>query len=1605
VLRSDYRSWTKDFLKRELGTTALAEDPRRDCVGEIVGTKVCRMSSLLGPWLVAIGLLSMSGCGSSNSTGNVVTVTVSSSVGTVLILGESTTLTATVGGATNTNVTWEPGQPAGPPQTPCTYSTTTTDSTGKSTTAAAKACPADGSFGTLTNVQVTGTATYTAPSKIPDQTTFPGLQIIFTAQSQADTKKSGTLTITLDSGVSVVLTPNTATVPTNEPQSFSVQLTNDLQAKGVTWLITQQVPTTTTPYPQLKTCSPTCGTITPDSKNPNMASYTAPASVPTSITPADSTNKNSPANLTIVATSVADNTRLAIGSITIIAGGPINFTGISPTIAPQGAAFWDIYLNAPNISSASQITLSFQDSANPNNFIKTETFSSTGSTGNPTISQIKVLFPIPITTTTNGVTTVSNPQSTGARLRLVADDLVIPKATGTVSVYVSVTDPGQTVTPAPPTKPVLTANPYTFQFVPVRPTSIATLPDDVIQGKASEDTQVIVDGGYFGPGDQNLTDVVFQGTTIAKNGTTSNARQLNTLLPANLINASGTPAGLYPLSVSNRATPAPFVNNDAVTNIALFPDFSVTPPVVVTSSPGVPAGTNPSAVDIDPILGVLAVADPGSNTVRFFSIVPPTSTTPATLTLLSTVGSTPQAPLNLPTGLSVNQTNHTVAIVNYGSQTVSNGKSTMTGQTVTVLNIPNSPSPITPFFVDISNALQGSVSPAPMPYSIGVDPDSNLAVVAYSNTSATSGANLGFIINLNPNTTPASNMYGCVLGNAINSTTLNGQCLSAQVTLNTGQYPQIAVSRHGHVALVTPGGSGVVRGVNVTKPSAGNVITSASLTAGTVTVTVDTTKPCPLGIPEPPSGTATNPCPLTLIPGNAGSVLIAGLVAGTAANNALFNGVFSVNVTSSTTFTYVVNSTVSDSATAPSGTTAAVFYGSPGGIFSISSTAQGVAINPITNTAAIADANAIGTNGPQIDLLSALDQSISSISFFATCTAFTTTCSNAPELLGTTDVAWQPYTNALVSYNPTINEVSVSDPVSRKRYAFATQDPTKCSPGTPTPTGPSPITLCGAGTATLTVQNGTINTLTLFGGLAVDPSTNQAFVVKSGTGTIDIVDLGSAFTNTAIKSAHINELLVPSAPPAGCPQPTPGNPIVSGIPSTVFPQGTLTSSTDLCGVQIFGSGFLSGGSGTTQVRLDSTPIPAANVTVNSPRQLTITIPKSFLTAPHKYALDVLTSGGTVPNAQSNATDFYVVQAVDMSTICTGTNGNPTNTQPSSVAIAEQLANGPFSPIAVVSNSGCNSISVIDINPTITSAGVTTANPNFGQFLAKSIGVGTSPEGIAISQRYGLAVVANNGSATASVIDLTANPPAQKVPDVATGTNPVGVAVNEATGAAIVANNGSNTITMLNLGLLFPAAGTTPPTTLTPTSIGGIQSPIAVAIDPDRGTNNQGIAVVTSLQLVSGQAPLGALAVVEIGLQTPVLSTTIPSGSVTATPTGIVFDPFAFSGTANPGLFYANSSGSNVITAFNPDTGSGSSVNVGINPTSLAVNPQTGGMLTSNSASNTISIVDTLSNPLKTRQTFGIPGSPTFGVAVDQFTNLAVIVDQANNRVLLFPMPN
>jgi DNA-binding beta-propeller fold protein YncE len=1443
-----------------------------------------KLCSLLLLSLSALVLLAVGGCGGGGHT-NVVTVSVSPSVFSIIV-SQSQTFTATVSGSTNLNVTWM-----------CQYTTKSVDSLGKSTTSSKNACTSD--TGNIPASSSNTTVIFTAPNKVPDPTKLAGsnctsssqncsLTITLTATSAADPKKTGTTNIFLDSGISVTLNPPTATVPTSGSSTsqsqvqFFANLTNDLQTQGVTWLVTQGTPTQALPYPSLPTCStlsPSCGSID------QTGLYSAPTAVPTTAT------------LTVVATSKADTTRFAIATVAIIKGGPITFNGISPTIVPQGGTSYDIYLDAPFISSLSTVKVT-----------------GTKSGLLPiSASQLKVLFPIP-------TTSVTSPPSTGARLRLTADNI---HAADTFTVTVS--DTSQTVTTCTgtplPAGCSVQGN-FTFDVIPVRPTSVASLPDSLVQNATTNDLPITIDGGYFGSkGD--LAVATFDGNTLSHNPSAS--RQLNLSLSSTTVNSL---PGLYPLSVASTTVPAPVPNNPSVTNLAVFPDYSTTPPSVVGA--GVPAGTKPSAVDIDTRLGILAVAETGSNLVQFFSI--------GTGTLAPLPCPVTSCAVTAPTNLSINQSNHTVAVVSPQDQNVVVLPLTATA------GVPGVTYPLTialagliPPIPDPSDNTK--TLPPPLPYSIGLDSDTNNALVAYSSSSNPTAAKVGFLLDLNKDS------QTCLAGAA--QTT--APCVFAQVTLNTGTYPHIAMAPHSHLAYVTPGGVGSINGIDVTKPSSQLTIKSVSVTSGLATVTVDLASGQTLG----------------LNPGNPGTVLIENVPAG--ANGTNFNGAFTVQgILNTNTFSYALNAKSNDTAACPASPAPCgqVYFSGPNVVVGISQTAQGIAINPITRTAAMADANATGNNAPQIDFLNSLDQSVTSIIFHAGCTFYSTTCSGAPELLGTSSVAFQPYTNSLVSYNPQQNQLSVSNPVTQRRYAIVcVVTGNSC---------PVPPALPADQTSTIGIPvSAPTTTLTLFGGIAADPATNQAFVVQSASGAIQIVNLGS------VKAVQITELQVPTVTGAE----------IGGIAGAIMPQGTLTSGSDLAGVQIYGSGFTS----SSQVHLDGTALPSGNVQFVSSRNLTVTIPSSFLSAPHRYAVDVVSGG-----VQSNASDFFVILAVDMKTACTG--GNP---QPNSVAIADQLPGQNFAPVAVVSNSGCNNISKIDIAPQLPVYDPTTKlltgfapNPNFGTILG-SIATGTSPAGVAVSPRYGLAVVANTSDGTASVLDLTTG--TQKVAAVATGTTPTGVAIDDGTGTALITNTGSNTVSELNLSLLF---GSSPATTLSPSTIAIDTSPIGVAIDPDRGTSNRGLAVVTAVQLVGGSAPIGVLDSIDLGGTTPAKSTTATVGSVTATPTGVVFNP-----TVSPTLFYATSSGGNVVSTFNPDNGSTTAVHVGINPTSLAINPQTGGIVTVNSSSQTISVIDSISNPFKTRSSFGLSGSLQFGVAIDQFTNLAIIADQAHNRVLIFPVPN
>jgi DNA-binding beta-propeller fold protein YncE len=658
--------------------------------------------------------------------------------------------------------------------------------------------------------------------------------------------------------------------------------------------------------------------------------------------------------------------------------------------------------------------------------------------------------------------------------------------------------------------------------------------------------------------------------------------------------------------------------------------------------------------------------------------------------------------------------------------------------------------------------------------------------------------------------------------------------------------------------------------------------------------------------------TVTTSTAHNLNPGNPGTVLISGLPPGT--GGTIFDGTFSVtSVIDAYNFTYT-QTAANDTVTSAAGNPGVVTYGTAFLTYALSPTTQGIAINPITRDAVLVDPN---DNISQVSFIDSLDQSVTSFTLYAETVGIPPT--NVPTESGVAAASYQPFTDTAVIFNPTRNEVSMVDPVLLQRDAI--------------------VKSLGTGLKTITFSSGgaTVN-LQLYGATQVDPNSNSVLVANSGSDNLSFFHLSQTF-----KPVNIERVITP--------------PVAGAFLSQAVITTSGSSFGSLAGVRILGSGFDAG----SQVRLDGQAL-AASVTYVSPRELDVTIPASFLAAPHRYALDVISSAGVV----SNNTDFTVIESIPIPA-CSGTAAAP-----DAVAIDEQRN------IAVVTDLNCQSASIISLKHDAT----------FGT-LTNSIPVGASPAAVAVIPRFGFAVVTNNSAGTASILNLDTN--AQATSDVTVGTQPSGLAINQATGIALIANTGSNTVSSIDLNPLLAS----PPGTVSSSTIAVDQSPIAVAIDPDRGTNNLGLAVVTSLILNGASAPFGGLDVVDLGTSPPTRDSSASINSIQATPTGVVFDPATT-------LFYATSSQGNNISAFDPDNSNLESIAVGINPTSLAFNFQTSTIVTVNALSNTISIVD--SQTFKTRATLGISGSSEFAAAIHPLTNLAVIADQANNRVLLLPLP-
>ena len=464
--------------------------------------------------------------------------------------------------------------------------------------------------------------------------------------------------------------------------------------------------------------------------------------------------------------------------------------------------------------------------------------------------------------------------------------------------------------------------------------------------------------------------------------------------------------------------------------------------------------------------------------------------------------------------------------------------------------------------------------------------------------------------------------------------------------------------------------------------------------------------------------------------------------------------------------------------------------------------------------------------------------------------------------------------------------------------------------------------------------------------VAIDPAGNQAVVVNQGSNNVSILALGPG----------VNPLQIVEASPAV----------------------TFTSATPLT-LTITGNGFLPG----SQVLLDGTPITVVSVTANG-RQIVASVPASMLGSARHYAVQVQNPSSAV----SNVTDLTVVQPIVV--------GN----SPTGVAVDTDRD------MAVVTNSGSGTVSLVALLQA-TPVGISQTPAGTVGTIGAPIPVGTNPLGVAVLPRLGFAVVANNGSNNVSLVDLTQTYVPQTLATCSSGgscTGPTGVAINQDTGVTVVTNTGTLTDTAapssLSFATITPAVSGTVPSLASPSNDTNVdQNPISVAIDPSPIAENLGLSYL----VVGTATQASSVQVID--------SSTLAAQRITGfqNPSGIVFD-------ALNKVFLVADSLQNSLEIIDPLTLIETPVHVGINPTALDYDLQTSTIITSNFTSHTLSVLDYACPPPasggspvclnpQVRTVLGLGSSPQFSVAVDPKLNLAVVADQANNRILLVPLPH
>ncbi len=450
------------------------------------------------------------------------------------------------------------------------------------------------------------------------------------------------------------------------------------------------------------------------------------------------------------------------------------------------------------------------------------------------------------------------------------------------------------------------------------------------------------------------------------------------------------------------------------------------------------------------------------------------------------------------------------------------------------------------------------------------------------------------------------------------------------VSMGNGLKTRIGVSSKLNWAMVTPGQLGSFSIVDLNRQNVATIATSPSggavRVAGSVssTVTITTTAAHALQVGQ--------------------AVAIGGIA------DPSFDGYYTVaSVPTSNTFTYAQSpsltaassgalggsSTNATTCTTPTttapvaGTPATACYATPVASLGTSVTVQGIAVNDETQQVLLVDP--LGATSVQV--LNLLDQSFTPVTFP---TGDVTEESNAVA------TALNPLADFGLTVNNTTANATLIDPAHQTVL------------GSPFPVGPSnahPVDV------------------------AIDPTSDEAIFVNTGTnsavaGTVTVFSLGT------LRSAP--QILEVGAQANGF-VPPPGPAVIDGaaiiIGSSLSAPVSLPPSASVT-LTITGGPFVAGNA----ARLDGSTSAITTTLVNS-RQIRVQVPASLLSAPHRYAVDVINSSGAV----SNASSFSVIQSVDLTT------GNSNCTpQPQGVAVDDN------SDLAVVTEPGCNNVALIDL---------------------------------------------------------------------------------------------------------------------------------------------------------------------------------------------------------------------------------------------------------------------------------------------------------------------